>query len=101
MYITATIKTIIYNIEYMIVIDTGASYPTYFVDDNQVIPIVDPSLPVSVSGALLVGEFGMSVSQPPIGPNNYNSVFHSGTIGVKSVNQNRNKIKNNGHTDKY
>lgn len=48
----------------MIVVDTGASYPSYIPNLNDNIPSVDSSLPISTEGALLTSEFGLNVLAP-------------------------------------
>ncbi len=78
----------------MIVVDTGASYPSYIPNLNDNIPSVDSSLPISTEGTLLTSEFGLNVLAPSnnVYPN-YNTVLHSGTLGIKSTGQNKIRIR--------
>ena len=75
-------------------VDTGASYPFFTPDADIIIPSVDPNSPVSLSGALLIAEFGIKVIDPLVSSSIlYNYVQYSGTVSVKSINQEGTKIR--------
>ena len=85
---------IMYVYMYMQTVDTGASYPFFTPDADIIIPSVDPNLPVSLQGALIIAEFGIKVLEPSnLQPALYNYVQYSGTAGVKSLNQEGTKIR--------